>query len=44
MEVEIRQSCGLTGPIKPVPHIVPSVPGGIVEYPRSSSECEDMPR
>lgn len=34
VEVEIRQSCGLTGPVKAMPHIIPPMPGRIMEDPR----------
>jgi hypothetical protein len=34
MEVEIRQSCSLTGSIKAMSHVVPSIPGVIVKDPR----------
>ena len=30
MEVEIRQSCDRTGPIKAMSHVVPPMPGRIV--------------
>ncbi len=30
MEVEIRQSCSLTGSIKAMSHVVPPMPGRIV--------------
>ena len=33
MEVKIRQPCGLTGSLKAVPHIVPPMPGVIMEDP-----------
>ena len=34
VEVELRQSCGFTGPIKAMPYIIPLMPGGIMEDPR----------
>ena len=34
MEVEIRQSCALTGPVKGVPDVIPPMTRCIVEDPR----------
>lgn len=33
VEVEIRMSCGLTGPVKAMPHIIPPMPSMIMEDP-----------
>jgi len=34
VEVEIRQSCALTSSAKGMSHVLPPMPGGIMEYPR----------